>query len=286
MALPPLKTRTVDYQPSFGITLTISPSTQAGADVVLERTQVSSSGTWNQIGRLGVKNGAPATYVDQLPNDGVRRFYRAYEAEAGWNNSTYTKITSGYPDQLSQGYIQVPVTLLPLNAPLSLSTRANPAYASSSGPSFYNKSMIVPFTAFVANTSTKKWTISGGVTRPAFLAPTPGTTAQLIFYTDVVIPPGATLTGMKTALFRQSTKDSANAFLDRSAVQENAAVVVLSSMAASGSTWSFPSATFSETVSTGFFYTVRVILTASTSVSARFGWAQLNYKIPNLGVGI
>lgn len=295
MALVPTQDRLALTNPRTGITVGLYPSSDPSYDLNLWRAASTqgvsqpTSSKFSDLATLGVINGgAPVPYVDQLSLSKTWWWYKVRSVRT--NVATPSAFTTAVVAQAgtlpttTPGAI--PFTGRPIQVVPRLTTNATPVYGTSSGTAFYKKTMIIPFTAFTPDTSTRKWLVGGGVTRPNYMGIT--SSLQTQFIADVVLPPGATITSYGAALFCKSTKGATKAFLDRSPAQENGAVVVLSSIAASGSTWSFPTSSLTEVVSTVNFYTARVVMTPATAGASdhRLGWVKLFYKITNLGVTI
>ena len=299
MATVPFQDRLALTHPLTGITVGVYPSSDPFYDIQIYRaastksgagpTSVPASSKFSELATLGVINGqASVTYRDSLPLSNTLWWYKARSVKT--NVATPSAFTTAVYSQAGLMPTSTPGAIpwsgKPIQVVPRLTTNATPVYGTSSGSAYYKKLMTIPFTAFTPDTSTRKWLVGGGVTRPNYMGIT--SSVQTQFVADVVLPVGATITNYTAALFCKSTKGTTKAFLDRSPAQENGAVVVLSSVAASGSTWSFPTGSLTEVVSTANFYTARVVMTPATAGASdqRLGWIRLSYKITNLGVTI
>src|SRR5258708_16812226 len=101
--------RPVFLRPRTGIALGLYPSSDPTCDLELQRADPGSTVTFTPIVRLGVGSGQGAMqYVDQMPQDNLKRFYRLRSGQDDLAASAFTNSVSAKPIVIPNGPIATP----------------------------------------------------------------------------------------------------------------------------------------------------------------------------------
>jgi len=167
MAFPTNLIQSDDFAES-GVILGLHPSSDRSFDIRLQRQDTGTTWRAIQVWQGNSYNGA-FQYRDLLPNDHLRRDYRARHEKSGYTAGAWTATVSGGPTLLSAGDApQVPVSGQRMTLPIYLSTAATLAIRSQTGTSTGAVLKVVRFGAanFPPASTNSGWTYSEGLLQP------------------------------------------------------------------------------------------------------------------------
>ncbi len=288
------------YKVPFGIVLAITPTDNTYA-VEVWRAPDNGSGspdTGNMEtvdSRLYAAHGD--VFVDQLPNDNAKRFYRWRHIVSGGTAGAYTSWVWARPAFLPQTYAQPKTLVVPLRSMALADGKTNLAAQDATGqtaaadvyvpsantvkvgtaavPGSLTKTLRFPYLSFVPITDLVAFSSS------TYLDPRTVGGGGSSLTLAIPLPLGITLTSFASRGFRNAAGDTCNvglAKLDDGAVFTSLALNTHAATAA----WSTVTSAISETVTTGWSYYLSLFLLSSVAATdSRFLWVDITYTVPD-----
>jgi hypothetical protein len=260
-----------------GIILGLHPSSDTTFDLRLQRQDTGTTWRSVQVWQGGAYDHV-VVYRDLLPNDHLRRDYRARHEKSGYTAGAWTDTVSGGPAVLPPGDPPfIPVSGRRLTLPTYLSTSATLAIRTSAGAAgAVAKSMTLPAAELLPSQSTNKWAFN-----VAYVSPLVASAALIELYGSVVLPPGVTVTGVNARMYRSAAGKTAVTQLIK--ISETGTATVLCTLTHSTTNWQTVASSAMSELTTGAGYTLQVGLksTAGSGGDARFLRATIAYSMPS-----
>lgn len=309
MALPSTFAQQNPFQRGAGVVLNLVP-TDISLRLQVQRTSELSTGGAASTAAVDIVELPPIpeagqTYLDSLPLDGARRFYRSRHAGDGVDPSTWTEWTTGHkPVSLGDQELLTGVSSLSVY-PIKRDRKFDDDYfaiasANATGsefrgnlylpstyvinvgttgtPSSITKIVRIPYSSLLPTSYQSQW-----VVQSADRYITNSGVASVSFVGGLQLPPGVTL----TQLSQRANAVNALGTIVTALYQgddSGGAPTSIASVASTGTTWATNASTvFSATVSTAATYYLGVVMndTVSSTDTLRFAWAELTYTMPS-----
>lgn len=320
MALPSTFAQQDPFQRASGVMLNLVP-TDISLRLQVQRTSELSTGGAASTAAVDLVELPPVpeagqTYLDSLPLDGARRFYRSRHTGDGVDASTWTEWTTGHkPVSLGQQELLTGVSSLSVY-PVKRDRKMDDGYyaiaasnttgsefradiylpstyvinvGTTGTPATITKRIRIPASEFLVASSTYVYLQSAGSIQSGTLA---ATSTQLLSLTaPALVPLGITLTEISAALYATSTAVTASVTvsrLDSTNPDNGSALASLSWSTNGGSTtgWQFPTASLSQVAtSSGYFHFGGSIQNPSATAEGRIGYLEFTYTMPSYDRG-
>lgn len=251
-------------------------------------------------------------YFDLLPMDGAKRFYRARHTGKGYDEGGWTDWTTGHtpvllPDQ-TLAAAKAP-SAYPVKRDRKMGDGYYPAKSANAVGTEFSTDMYLPSTYVlrVGTTGTPtSLTKQIRIGPHTFVPRSPATTAYLYdsvklevpwsaawplnehFFTDVVFPPGVTLTSITSRLFgATSAGASTGNFLQLNRLDDETTATTLATlyMAQGAAGWSTVSSSLSQVVSSSQAFSLALVVTMSSGGSPAIAMTAVEYTMPSYDKG-
>lgn len=278
----------VTQRVNMGIVMVAVPSTKPGFNIEIQRTSDDGTGTAASTGAVSIAELPPsqtagAMFVDHLPDDGAKRFYRGRHTGAGYAPSVnWTAWTTGHrPVRLRIEDMQT----LEQTASWPVSREWLPVSSGS-----ISKNLAVPYTLFQPHGSTQPWDTANGYLQP-------GTTiSPLLFRAPLEsIPAGALLvgsTGLAAIVYLATSSETLSLGLYRApttdpgswSVMTAVSEIMIPATSMYGQWVELGPIGTTERLTSTSFYELQLSLGNGTTTSPRFSHALLAYTMPTYDV--
>lgn len=310
MSLPPVFANNTAPLYQSGIYVQMIPSTDPSFGMELQRSVGSTASTnFSKINEATFLDGARAlSYFDELPFDGVARYYRARLTRGGWTAGNFTRIVGARPGEVvigpppsrrtrggaggrggtetpeDRGIIgSVPLGGNPISSPVAFTTRGTlPIKTAVGAAGALSKTLRIPYAEFIpSNDNNTPFTANQSYLTPRLAGSTYG------FFAPVVLPRDTTITGLRCRGLRNGSSAQLAVDLFRNDSTAGFGSIASITMSTSTSYGTGSAGAFSQANSSVYSFCLRAILkNGVTGGVGRLQWVELDYTMSDYRYGI